>query len=496
MLILLSVLVPLVFGAVLSFIYNKSAKGGLVLLFAGEAVTLAGVIALIFTKESDFTLFSLWNDYPLRLSVDKMGLLFALLGVFIFSVVSVFAVKYISEEEHVGRFFSFFLAGLGAYVGMCFASNLLSFYLFFEALTLTTFPLVLHEQTPEAILGAKKYLFYSMGGAILALGGILVLLSGLGIDVDSFASGCAGGISTTAKIGIFLTIVGFSAKAGMFPLQSWLPSAHPVCPAPASALLSGLIVKAGILGILRVSYFTVSAEEMSGSVFQTILLCLALFTVVCASTRAYFEPVFKKRLAYSTVSNLSYILCGLFLFSPAGLDGALFHTVAHALAKTALFLCAGEIIFRSGKTKVKDLAGLGKKMPVVFVLFLISAFSLVGIPPMAGFLSKWYLCEGALADAPGAFAYIIPGCLLLSALLTAGYLFKPVISAFYARPGKDGDNAGTEGESEPSSKEPSDNDTPVRKGSALFTVPLLLLSVGGLLFGFVNPLSDLILSIF
>ncbi len=474
MTLLLAVLIPLIFGLTLLFLKEKNELPRNILLFSGEILCLVLLLSAVFLENPHFTLFSFWDGYRFSLACDKTGLLFAFLGATLFLAVSFFALKYMQKEEHKNRFFAFLLCALGCYTGMCFAENLLSFYLFFEFLTLTTFPLVLHEQTPEAILGAKKYLFYSMGGALLAMGGILLLLSDAGKTADSFSVPYSEGLTNVGRWGVFLTVVGFSAKAGMFPLQSWLPSAHPVCPAPASALLSGLIVKAGILGILRVSYFSVDASFLRNTPFQTVLICLALFTVVCASTRAYFEPVLKKRLAYSTVSNLSYILLGLFLFSKQGLQGALLHTVAHAFAKTMLFLCAGEIIFRTGKTKVEDLAGYGRKMPAVFLCFLVGSLSLIGIPPTAGFLSKWYLCVGALQSAPSIFAYLIPAGLLLSAILTAGYLFKPLISAFYSK---------------------KEIDTLPEKGSPIFTLPLLFLCAFSLLFGFLNPLSEAILSL-
>ncbi len=464
MIFLPTVLLPAVFALCLPLLHRKSRRLQGCILIAGELLPLAFLALPMIHHDAQFFIAELASGLLLFFAVDKTALLFALLGGTIFLAVSLFSLKYFEKEEHETRFYTFILLSLSGFYGLCFSGNLITFYLFFELTTLLTFSMVLHEQTPEAMLGAKKYLFYSIGGALLGLCGILLILSEKSAP-SSFSEAPLSSPSASCLFGGFLAMLGFSAKAGLFPLQSWLPSAHPVCPAPASALLSGLIVKAGILGVLRIGYFTIEPAAFSHSTYQIILLVLACLTVAGGSLRAYKENILKKRLAYSTVSNLSYILLGLFLFCEEGFSAALLHTGAHALAKCALFLCAGEMIFRTGKTNVKDLAGVGKKMPAVFVFFLLSALSLVGIPPFAGFVSKWYLCTAALNQAPGAFAYIIPVVLLFSALLTASYLFAPVISAFYPQ------------------KEEQEPLPPPEKGSPLFSLPLLALSVAGLLMG-------------
>jgi multicomponent Na+:H+ antiporter subunit D len=227
-----------------------------------------------------------------------------------------------------------------------------------------------------------------------------------------------------------MMVVGFGAKAGLFPLHAWLPIAHPVAPAPASAVLSGVVVKSGVLAMIRTIFYVVGPDVIRGSWVQTVWMVLTLLTIVMGSTRAFHENVLKKRLAYSTVSQLSYVLFGLSTLHPIGIAGALLHVLFHSVAKSLLFLSAGSVIHQTGKTKVSDLRGVGRQMPVTFACFTLGALSLVGIPPFAGFFSKWYLACGSLASEIPGFSWAGPVVLLLSALLTAGYLFPIPVQGF------------------------------------------------------------------
>jgi multicomponent Na+:H+ antiporter subunit D len=233
----------------------------------------------------------------------------------------------------------------------------------------------------------------------------------------------------------FLTIVGFGAKAGLFPLHSWLPAAHPVAPAPASALLSGIITKAGVLCIFRVIYYIFGIEFLKGTWVQIAWIVLALATVFLGSMMAYNENKIKVRLAYSTISQVSYALVGLFFMNKAAFVGALLHVVYHSVIKDALFLSAGNIIYSTHKENVDQLKGIGRSMPVTMVCFTLLSLGLIGIPPFAGFLSKWKLAQGALLSGLSPYDWIAPAILLISALLTAGYLLPIVIIGFF--PGRD-----------------------------------------------------------
>ena len=263
---------------------------------------------------------------------------------------------------------------------------------------------------------------------------------------------------------VFLGIVGFGAKAGMYPLHGWLPTAHPVAPAPASALLSGLIAKAGILAVIRLVYFSAGPDLLRGSWVQVAWMCLAMATVFMGSMMAWREKILKKRLAYSTVSQLSYIMLALSLLCEGGLQGALLHAMQHACAKGALFLCAGVFLHMFGSGEVEKLKGVGKRVPLVLWGFTLASLSLVGIPPFGGFASKWQIAVTALDSAPAPFSYLAPAILLLSALLTAGYLLPVVVEGFFP--------TGIPGE-----------ELKREKISPLMTVPMLILCCGTLVAG-------------
>ena len=277
---------------------------------------------------------------------------------------------------------------------------------------------------------------------------------------------------------IFLIMaIGFGCKAGMFPLHAWLPIAHPVAPAPASAVLSGLITKMGIVALLRVVYYLFGWEFLKGTWAQWTVAILALVTILIGSTLALREDTLKKRLAYSTVSQVSYVLFGLFLLNATGFAGALLQMVFHAVVKNLLFLSAGAIIYKTGKTDVRQLTGIGKEMPIVLWCFAIGSLSLIGIPPTAGFVSKWYLAQGGLSEY-GVLGIVGAAVLLVSALLTAGYLMPIVTRGFF--PGSDFDYEHLE------KKEPS----------RLMTVPLMLLAAAAVVLGiFPAGLTDFVSSV-
>ena len=279
-------------------------------------------------------------------------------------------------------------------------------------------------------------------------------------------------------LAVFLMIMGFSVKGGMFPMHAWLTSAHPVAPAPASAFLSGIIVKAGVLGIIRTVYYIAGPDFVRGTYIQNVFAGLSIFTVFMGSMLAYREKYLKKRLAYSTVSQVSYIIFGLIMTEQTAFNGAVSHVIFHAIIKCGLFLFAGIIIHETGKERVDELKGMGKKMPLVWWSYTFLSLALVGIPPFAGFVSKWYLCTGALNADLGAFSYIGPAVLLISALLTAGYLLPITIEGFL--PGKDYDNG---------------NNSKI-KISMYMLIPLILLAVLALVLGvFPGKITELLRSL-
>ena len=326
----------------------------------------------------------------------------------------------------------------GVLVALVFSGNLVTMYLFYEMMTLTSMPLVLHNGSKEAIMAALKYLFYSMCGAYLGLFGIFFLYKYC--DTLAFVPGGSLNLTLLADhqgivmVAVFAMLIGFGVKAGMLPLHAWLPTAHPVAPSPASAALSGIIVKCGVLAIIRTVYYVVGADFIRGTWIQTAWMVLTLMTIFMGSMLAFREPVFKKRLAYSTVSQVSYILFGLSALTPTAMTGALLHVVFHAFIKCTLFLTAGIFIFQCGKTRVEELYGIGKQMPKTLWCYTFASLALIGIPPTSGFVSKWYLAQGALEANIGIFSWLGPVVLLISALLTAGYLLPVTTNGFF--PGK------------------------------------------------------------
>ena len=439
MLMVLSFLLPVV-GAVLVFRETDNAKRHKItvctVIPTALLATLTAFLSHLREFPSEFTLLRLNDTISLTFGTDGLGLFFIALVGFIWCFVQFHAFGYMKHEGKESQFFGFFLLTYAALIALAFAANAETLYMCFELMTLCSMPMVLHNGSEQSRRASFAYLGYSTLGASLALLGFF-LLAAQGNDL-TFTPGGANltGDPKTLLAAAFLIILGFGAKAGMVPLQMWLTEAHPVAPSPASAVLSGLITKGGVLAILRCTFQLFGREMLRGTWVQTTVLVLAIVTIFTGSMLAQREKLLKKRLAYSTVSNVSYVLFGLFVFDEMGMgvSGAFLQIVFHALAKDALFLCAGSIIFATGKTKVDELKGIGRQMPVTMWCFAIASLSLIGIPPMGGFFAKYLLAMGAL-DTGMTLGLVGVIVLMVSALLTAFYLLPIVSAAFF--PGRD-----------------------------------------------------------
>lgn len=441
---ILSIFLPMIVGITLMLLKEKTRSFKLKLVLATLILECLFVVCLITVPFETYTLLKMSDLLNVSVKVDALSKVFLIIDSFGFLIAGIFAFKYTETEEKHGSFkeemfYCFYLLTLGALVGMAQAHNLISMYFFFEFITLLSMPLVLFERTKESINAALKYLFYSVAGAFLALGMIFILVT-YSTTSEFVMTGTLDPVIASENKELILWfvligIIGFGAKAGMYPLHGWLPSAHPVAPAPASAVLSGIITKAGVLAIIRVLYFIVGIDFLKGTFVQTTLLTLSLVTVFMGSMMAYREKVLKKRLAFSSVSQISYVLFGLFLFNDVAFTGGIMQILFHSTVKICLFLFAGSIIFITGHHEVDELVGLGKLMPKTFGAFTLASLSLIGIPPFAGFVSKWYLAQGALSSGVELIDYLGPVVLLISALLTAGYLLPISIKAFW--PGED-----------------------------------------------------------
>ena len=361
------------------------------------------------------------------LAPDGLSRFFLVLIACAFAAAILYAREYLEGDPRRPLFYGFALLTLGSMMGLSMAGNMVTFYMFYELMSLLSFPLVLYNGGEKPRRAALFYLGYSVFGASLALMGLLL---GGSLTIRSFAAPVAeGALSPRMVTAFFLMALGFSCKAGMMPLANWLPIAHPEAPAPASALLSGIITKAGILGMIRTTFCLFGGKNLSGTWAQTVLLALSVVTIFAGSMLAYKEKLVKKRLAYSSVSQLSYVIFGLMLMSRAGLEGALLQVLFHACAKVGLFLCAGAFIHHAKANYVDELKGMGRKMPAVMACFTCFSLSLVGIPPFGGFISKWQLAGAALAQG-SLTAQIGVVILMVSALLTAGYLL-PIVARGY-----------------------------------------------------------------
>lgn len=466
--LLIPVLLPVIAGIASMRITERTVRNimNMAALLATAALTVLACATPALGNE--FTFLRLTQDISILLKVDNVTRLFAVLISVMWAVVGCFSFEYMKHEHDEGRFYCFYMISLGALLGLAMSANLVTMYMFYEMMTLGSLPLVLHEKTKQSIAAGVKYLLYSVFGASCGLMGIFVV----GVYNPTLAFSAGGALDAMKVAGnepllltvMFVMILGFGVKAGMFPFHGWLPTAHPVAPAPASAVLSGVITKAGVLCIIRVVFYTFGADFLRGTWAHYAWMTLALITVFMGSMLALKENILKKRLAYSTVSQVSYILFGLSTLNPIGMLGALLHVVCHSVIKNGLFLSAGAIINRTGKTRVDQLNGIGKQMPIVMWCYTLVSCALIGIPPTCGFISKWFLAEGALAMEISA-NWVGPCVLLVSAVLTAGYLLPITIRGFF--PGADF-NYGTLVKAEP---------------NWLMTLPLILLAAAAVLLG-------------
>lgn len=478
--ILISILFPILWGVgILIKAEFKNRKN--LILATGIGLVVSAVLSLevILSGEMKLELFSLGENMNIYFQVDNLGRLFGLLVNVVWVLAGFYAFEYMKHEKEEKRYFGFYLIVFGVLFALNYAGSMLTYYVFYEMMTLFSVPLVLHSKTKEAIMGGLKYLLYSLFGAYMVLFG-LYFLNKYAVTLNFTAGGVLEAGAIAGQEGILLVaafamILGFGVKAGMFPLQAWLPTAHPVAPAPASAVMSGIIVKMGVLGMIRVVYYMFGAEFLQGTWVQKVWLALTLITVFMGSMLAYKEKVFKKRLAFSTVSQVSYILFGMALLKPEAFTGSLLHVVFHAVIKALLFMCAGAVIYKTGKTSVDELKGIGKEMPVTIWCYTFASLALIGIPPASGFISKWYLAIGSLNSGLGVFSWLGPVVLLISALLTAGYLLPITIHGFL--PGADFDCKKLR------------NREPVK----MMVVPLVVLAFLAIALGvFPNPLTNYI----
>ena len=374
------------------------------------------------------------------LRADPLGILFAALASLLWIVTSLYSIGYMRglDEHSQTRYFASFAASLSATMGIAFAGNLVTIFVFYELLSVATYPLVAHDGTDEARSAGRKYLAYTMfGGGVLVLAGTVLVFVLAG--TVTFTPGGIEGLAEVAnsnesavQLAYLLLAVGFGVKAGLMPLHQWLPTAM-VAPTPVSGLLHAVaVVKSGAFGVARVTLDVFGPEVAYRIGMGVAISSLAAFTLLAASFIALRKDHLKQRLAYSTVSQLSYIVLGLGIFGPYGLIGALLHIPAHAFMKLTLFFCAGAAHVETHTDHISEMAGIGKRMPVVFGAFALAAAGMAGIPLFAGFVSKYYMLIGAVEM--GSFApvgYYLAGALVVSGVLNIAYFWPVVYTAFF-----------------------------------------------------------------
>lgn len=455
-LLVIPILLPVLGGAAILLIQFQNRLARAVYVQAVTMLNSLLVWALITgwpfgRPEGSQVLFKLIGSSDFVLRLDGLGSVFAGLIATLWPLATLYAFEYMKHEERENSFFTFYTMTYGVTLGIAFSGNLLTMYLFYELLTLVTVPLVMHTMTKEAVRASRKYLYYSLGGAAFAFIGF-IFVSIYGTTTDFVYGGVLHPAIDSYKSNVMLAVYvlsfcGFGVKAAIFPFHGWLPSAS-VAPTPVTALLHAVaVVKSGAFAILRITYFSFGANFLRKTWAQYTVMILVMLTIAYASTTAVRESHFKKRLAYSTISNLSYILLGAVIMTPFGLIAALSHMVFHAVMKICSFFCAGAVMYKTGRHYIYELDGVGRKMPVTFACFTVAALSLTGVPLFAGFISKWNIATAAAGS--GIFlAYAAIGVLLYSALMTGIYMLTVVVRAFF--PDKGFDAAGLQGISDPS----------------------------------------------
>ncbi|WP_420182476.1 cation:proton antiporter [Haloarcula sp. KBTZ06] len=423
--------------AILSLKGRPNVREGVTLFvaFAKFGIIASMVPGVLSGTEYEFAIGQFATGIELAFSVDPLGLLFGLLASLLWIVTSFYSIGYMRglNEHAQTRYFASFAASLASAIGVAFASNLLTLFVCYELLTVSTYPLVTHDETDEARAAGRKYLAYTFGGGVAVLGGtvLVFVLAGTTAFTPGGLEGLATADPTLARAAFALLAAGFGVKAALMPMHSWLPDAM-VAPTPVSGLLHAVaVVKSGVFGIARVVLDVYGTGTMEQLGVGLPLAAIAAFTLLTASIIALRQDNLKRRLAYSTISQLSYIVLGLGLLHGQALTGGLLHIPAHAFMKLTLFFCAGAIHVETHTDDISDMAGIGKRMPLTMAAFAVAAAGMAGIPLVAGFVSKWYLVIGALSLDGGL---IFAAALLVSGVLNIAYFWPIVYQAYFESP--------------------------------------------------------------
>ena len=461
---LLAVLIPLVCAVLIIFsskhpnIRDGWSVAAGVVLFLTVLSMLPDILA---GSVIQFTVIEMLPNLPIKFKVDAFGELFGLTSSFLWIFTTFYSIGYmrgLKEHAQTRYFFCFSIAIVGA-IGIAFSANLFTLFLFYEVLTVSTYPLVIHNETPEAMSGGRKYLLYLMTAGIFLFFSVAAVYYYTGTTDFAFNGILDGhGIPVVMLKILFITFMIGSAKAAFMPLHSWLPSAM-VAPTPVSALLHAVaVVKAGVFTATRVILYVFGVDLMGETGIGLMMAYFVCFTIIVASFYAMTHDNLKKRLAYSTVSQLSYIVLGVSMLTPDGITGGMLHIPYHAFMKITLFMCAGAIIVTAKMENISEMKGIGRKMPITMLAFTVGALGMAGAPPVAGFVSKWFLLLGSVELNQLPILIV----LLASALLNVAYFFPVIYTAFFQKP---------------------DKELTFGEASPFMLVPLTLTAIGSLILG-------------
>lgn len=480
-LLLTAITIPLVGGLITALSgHNRNLRDALMVggAFIGFIAVLSLLPSVLAGNMPRVNLIEVMPGLSLSFAIEPLGMVFALIASGLWILTSVYAIGYMrgAEEKHQTRFFACFSIAIFAALGVAFAENMFTLFIFYEVLSISTYPLVAHKGNEEARQGARTYLALLIGTSIgLMLPAMLVTwyMTGTldfvpgGIFQDNISRGVGAILLILYMFGI--------GKAALMPFHRWLPSAM-VAPTPVSALLHAVaVVKAGVFTVLKVSVYLFGLDYLESLWSSDLIMWVAAFSLVAASIVAMQKSNLKARLAYSTVSQLSYITLGAMLANELAIVGGGLHIVMHAFGKITLFFCAGAIYVAAHKTEIHEMDGLARKMPVTMGAFLLGALSVIGAPPLGGFWSKWHLMLGAV-DAQHSIMIAI---FLASTLLNIAYLLPPVIRAFLLKPADDDGKQG------------------IQEAPLFCLVPLSLTALGAFsLFFMADPIRGFIASIF
>ena len=434
-LLLLPIIIPAISALLITTLNFKSRTQRNIFIESCVILnTLAILLLVIYPPSNALTLFRFSERAGFSLRLDGLGMVFAVLIAVLWPLTTLYAFEYMSHEHRETSFFGWFVLTYGVVSGIALSSDLLTLYLFYEIMTLTTLPLVMHEMDGRARYAGRKYLTYSVAGAACAFIALTYAMSQGG--GESFTLGGTFGIWPNKPDNMllaawFLGFLGFGVKAAVFPFHGWLPSAS-VAPTPVTALLHAVaVVKAGVFAVIRLTWYVFEPETLAGTWAQYAAFTMVCITIIYGSSMALATQHLKRRFAYSTISQLSYILLGVLLLTPEGLTGALTHMGGHAVMKINLFFCAGAVLCQTEREYLFDMRGLGLGMPKTFLALLISGLALCGLPPSAGFMGKWQLGTASAAVGMGHAGIAM---LMVSAVLTVLYVFS--IFSIFIMPGQ------------------------------------------------------------